>query len=276
MSSSSDSEDAVSMSTSSDSSDSDLSSSSSSEDSSTDESDSSDSESSCNFKQVNFARGLEFRRLVTVVGKPRVRLPRDRRKMRLLKMFDPPKSRAGSRPGSAVMLTRAKKAVLKELKRQEQIGRLMKKPSRLEQAFLDASGENRLSFDYDRMKALVWHASFRNSCRTKFDTGDYAFNDNQQIVINGRLPLVEKQLRIVLMHECLHNTVERDGKPGNPNLSETIEHTAMALLGDRDEQIDYFEQRRMRCNSRLVLDRLKKTRLNSKFKKRRYLKKTGS
>lgn len=198
-------------------------------------------------------------------------MPYDRRKMRILKIFDPPKSQSGQRKASTAMLVRAKKAVLKELHRQERLGQVMKKPSRLEQAFLDASQETCLAFDYDRMRRLVSKASFRkDSRRAGFAQHDYAFNDSVQIVVNGSVPLVEKQLRSILMHECLHNTVERDGKPGNPTLSEEIEHLAMALLGDRDEQKDYFKQRiRVKCNSQLTVDRKRKMGLDPKFKRRR-------
>lgn len=196
-------------------------------------------------------------------------MPYDRRKMRILKIFDPPKSQSGQRLASQAMLLRAKKAVVKELTRQERLGRLTKNPSRLEQAFLDASQENRLAFDYDRMRALVTKAAFRkDGRRSGFEQYDYAFNDSTRIIVNGSVPLVEKQLRSILMHECLHNTVERDGKPGNPTLSEDIEHLAMALLGDRDEQKDYFKQRiRVKCNSQLTLDRKRKMGLDPKFKR---------
>lgn len=209
------------------------------------ESDSTSSESTDSESSEGACTGdQEFVRVFPVRGRPRLRLPRDRRKMRILKIFDPPKSCRGARYASTAMMCRAKKAVLRELDRQRELGKVGKKPSPLEQAFLDASQESRLTFDYTRMKSLVQGATFlKGTSRNGFDADDYAYNDNTRITINGSMKLVERQLRIILIHECLHNTVERDGKPGNPTLGENIEHTAMALLGDREEQKDYFRGR---------------------------------
>lgn len=169
------------------------------------------------------------------------------------------------------MLARAKKAVLKELKRQQRLGE-DGKPSPLQQAFLDASQENRLTFDYDRMEMLVRNAVFDKSCsKNGFDEDDLGYNDNLRIVISGNAPLVEKQVQHILMHECLHNTVERDGKPGNPTLSESIEHMAMAMLGDRDEQVTYFK-RTFNVDdvddSKLTLDQKRRKRLSLHRRKR--------
>lgn len=141
------------------------------------------------------------------------------------------------------MLARAKKAVLKELKRQRRLGE-DGKPSPLEQAFLDASQQNSLTFDYHQMETLVRDAAFdRSRHQSGLEEDDLAYNDNRHIVISRRAPLVEKEVQQILMHECLHNTVEREGKRGNPSLSEGIEHTAMAMLGDRDEQVSYFKEK---------------------------------
>jgi len=62
--------------------------------------------------------------------------------------------------------------------------------------------------------------------------------------------------------------VERAGKPGNPQLSEETEHTAMALLGDRDEQQEYFQKYfnlDYTNESWLKVDQRKKRRRNSKY-----------
>lgn len=198
----------------------------------------------------------EIRELTEVSGRPRKRLPVDRRKMRGIKLFDPPKSRKGARKGSEPMLRRAKEVVLATLEKHEALGQKMKKPSPLEQAYLDAAGraaaENNggetpdqvvLTFDYNWMKELVQKAQFgKPNPRMGFDVDDAAYNDNTIIVINSTIPRVQKEISIILMHECLHNTVERACCRGNPNLSEETEHMAMALLGDRDEQQDYFQK----------------------------------
>jgi len=183
-------------------------------------------------------------RLVAVVrARPcaRNRMPCDRRKMRKIRLFDPSKIKSKGKSGNESMLQRAKRRVIKELNRQKDLGRY--KPSPLEQAFFDATNENFLAFDYERMKTLVRNARFCNSREQKdFQAYDDAYNDNINIVLNRNIPFVESEICITLLHECLHNTVERSGKPGNPQLSAQNEHTAMALLGDREEQQEYFEK----------------------------------
>jgi len=181
--------------------------------------------------------------LTVVQGKPcsRSRLPCDRRKMRKIRLFDPINNREKSQKGSEAMLQRAKQRVLKELSRQQTQG--LYKTSNLEQAFLDATGETNLSFDYESMKKLIRNARFGDSNQQKcFASDDDAFNDNVEIIVNRKRPFVERELASTLLHECLHNTVLRCGKPGNPQLSEKTEHMAMALLGDRDEQQVYFQR----------------------------------
>jgi len=186
---------------------------------------------------------VKNRELTVVRATPcaRNRMPCDRRKMRKIRLFDPSKDRSRGQRGNEAMLQRAKRKVIKELNRQEKLG--LNKPSPLEQAFFDATNENFLSFDYQRMKSLVRHARFCNSSELKdFQADDDAYNDNVNIVLNCNKPFVESDICITLFHECLHNTVERSGKPGNPQLSAHIEHIAMALLGDREEQQEYFEK----------------------------------
>jgi len=187
---------------------------------------------------------LVKKRVLTVVrARPcaRNRMPCDRRKMRKIHLFDPSKDRSKAKRASEGMLIRAKRKVLKEINRQQDLGR--DKPSPLEQAFFDATNENCLSFDYQRMKMLVRGARFCNSSEQKvFRADDDAYNDNVNVILNSKISFVESELCITLFHECLHNTVERSGKPGNPQLSAEHEHIAMALLGDREEQQEYFEK----------------------------------
>jgi len=185
----------------------------------------------------------EMRLLTEIHGKPcaRNRLPCDRRKMRKIHLFDPFVRVSKARKGSKAMLERAKQRVLKELSRQQAIGDY--KTSPLEQAFLNATGETCLTIDYDWMQKLIRNARFGDaSTKEGFRSDEDAFNDNLEIIINSKMPFVEREISCTLLHECLHNTVERNGKPGNPQLSEHLEHTAMALLGDREEQQEYFER----------------------------------
>jgi len=183
---------------------------------------------------------LEIVELTEVEGKPCAvsRMPCDRRKMRKIRLFDPPSNTVSGQKANKTMLERAKRKIIKELTRQQQAYPGV--PSPLEQAFMDASQESFLSFDYDGMKSLVRNARFGDS-RDEFLVDDDAYNDNTNIVLNQNIPFVESEISRTLLHECLHNTVERAGKPGNPQLSEKTEHVAMALLGDREEQFDYFQ-----------------------------------
>jgi len=169
-------------------------------------------------------------------------MPCDCRKMRKIHLFDPIKYRPRGKRNNEAMLGRAKIKVIKELTRQQKLGET--KPSPLEQAFLDATNENMLSFDYELMKMMVRNARFANSKEQKRFRSDVdAVNDNVNIILNSKKPFVESEVCVALLHESLHNTVERAGKPGNPQLSEQVEHTAMALLGDREEQQEYFARK---------------------------------
>jgi len=186
---------------------------------------------------------MENRELTVVRGNPcaRNRMPCDRRKMRKIRLFDPCKDSPRGKRRSETMLERAKLKVITELDRQYSLGWF--KPSPLEQAFLDASNENLLAFDYEWMKTLVRNARFADSNEQKFFSTDVeAYNDNVSIIFNGKLPFIESEICVTLFHESLHNTVERTEKRGNPQLSVHIEHAAMALLGDREEQQEYLER----------------------------------
>jgi len=218
---------------------------------------------------------FEVINLTVVHGKPcsRSRLPCDRRKMRKIRLFDPTDDGEKPQKRSEAMLQRAKQRVLKELSRQQTLG--IYKTSNLEQAFLDATGETHLTFNYESMKKLVRNAHFGDSNQQKcFATDDDAFNDNVEIILNRERPFVEREIASTLLHECLHNTVERCGKRGNPQLSEKTEHIAMALLGDRDEQQVYF-QRYFNLDyineSWLKVHQRKKRRRNPKYHSQTYV-----
>jgi len=106
---------------------------------------------------------IETRLLTVVMGKPcpRNRMPCDRRKMRRIRLFDPSSRKSKALAGNEAMLQRAKIKVLNELKRQLAMGLYSASP--LEQAFLDATNETYLAFDYGRMMTLVRNAQFRCS-----------------------------------------------------------------------------------------------------------------
>jgi len=103
---------------------------------------------------------MEVRLLTMVRGKPcaRNRMPCDRRKMRRMRLFDPCPEDEKGQARNIKMLLRAKKKVLKELSRQQELG--IYSPSPLEQAFLDATNESFLTIDYGWMKKLVRTARF--------------------------------------------------------------------------------------------------------------------
>jgi len=186
---------------------------------------------------------MENRELTVVRGNPcaRNRMPCDRRKMRKIHLFDPCKDRPRGKRRNEAMLERAKVKVIAEIDRQHSLGWF--KPSPLEQAFLDASNENLLAFDYEWMKTLVRNARFADSNEQKFFSSDAeAYNDNVKVILNRNMPFIEPEICVTLFHESLHNTVERTEKRGNPQLSVHIEHMAMALLGDREEQQEYFQR----------------------------------
>jgi len=125
------------------------------------------------------------------------------------------------------------------------------------------------------MKKLVSTARFCDPSEQKqFGPDDDAFNDNVRIILNGEKHFDESKICITLLHECLHNTVERAGKPGNPQLSEQTEHMAMALLGDRDEQQEYFERYfnlDYMNESWLKLHQRRKRRRNAKYLSNTYI-----
>jgi len=184
-----------------------------------------------------------------------------------MRLFDPCPEGEKGQARNIKMLLRAKKKVLKELSRQQELG--IYTPSPLEQAFLDATNESFLTIDYGWMKKLVRTARFSDpSEQERFMPDVDAWNDNVEIILNSEKLFVESKICQTLLHECLHNTVERAGKPGNPQLSEQTEHMAMALLGDRDEQQEYF-QRYFNLDytneSWLKVDQRKKRRRNRKY-----------
>jgi len=189
--------------------------------------------------------------VIEKTGRPRKTIPADRRKLCVLKVFNPIKSKVGARKRSKNILNRAKTAALNIIEKQEKLSKKMyPKVTPFEQAFMDASGSPSLDFSYSWMKHLIARARYtRKSWGSSGDTPPdkegravsgiergIAFNNCIEIRVNPGAVFTVDELTQVLVHESLHNTVERAKCRGNPALSADIEHRAMALLGDRDEQ----------------------------------------
>merc|ERR1719163_892444 len=62
-----------------------------------------------------------------------------------------------------------------------------------------------------------------------------------RIKINSNHKMTMYDIKVTLMHEVMHNTVKRWGRPGNPEISESTEHLAMALCGDPVEFTNLLE-----------------------------------
>lgn len=174
--------------------------------------------------------------LSTRPGKRRRRCKRictkDLRKFRKLKIFDRNADFFAQRKQKASQsaLKRAKLKVCTILDRLE-LEVYRDKISPFEKAWFEASGENKLNFDFGGMREDVNNAVYGIKDLSK---DDLAHNDGLQIYINKHYPCSQGELEQILMHECLHHNITRATK-GMTGLSDDIEHLAMALLGDRDE-----------------------------------------
>jgi len=138
----------------------------------------------------------------------------------------------GTRLPTKAMLERAKEKVLRFYQREEALG----DRSDVVKAFLLASREPSLRFDWERARARVRNASF--DMKKKIDTWDECLamssgdtNSLCEIFVCGTKKITLKALTSVVCHEGLHNLALRRRR-GNPYLSEDTEHLAMALLGD--------------------------------------------
>lgn len=81
---------------------------------------------------------------------------------------------------------------------------------------------------YARDDVVVWSECFI------WQLGYMDPNINR-IKINSGHRMTMYDIKVTLMHESMHNTIKRAGRPGNPEISEATEHLAMALCGDPDE-----------------------------------------
>lgn len=171
----------------------------------------------------------------------------DKRSCRTMRnIFDPPESDGDQYEvfPSVTMLNRAKQAVLAEIARQEKqtkrgrrqttVGSIRHRGG-MERMFYLATGEEDLYIDYDMMRKMVNEAKL-----SKFkgdDRHDMGYMDPNRgcLRINNGTKMTMYDIKMTLMHEIMHNTIKRRGRPGNPEISEATEHLAMALCGDPDE-----------------------------------------
>lgn len=136
---------------------------------------------------------------------------------------------------SKSMLKKAQQAVLQEIERQFNQSKRSGRISGLERMFYLATKEPDLVVDWDMMRRLVKEAKLMKF--TGADAHDMGYMDPNinRIKINSNHKMTMYDIKVTLMHEVMHNTVKRYGRPGNPEISEATEHLAMALCGDPDE-----------------------------------------
>lgn len=165
----------------------------------------------------------------------------DKRSCRVMRnIFDPPtlaEEQYEELP-SPSMLKKAQEAVFAEIARQEKQskrGKTTGRRSGMERMFYLATGEEELFVDFDMMRKLVKETKlYKFTGDDRHDMGYMDPNINR-IKINSGHRMTIYDITVTLMHECMHNTIKRVGRPGNPEISEATEHLAMALCGDPDE-----------------------------------------
>jgi len=157
--------------------------------------------------------------------------------MRGLRFFDdgnrsPTKFKhRGKRSGCPRLLKVAKKKVFDYLGvLEKQV--LADKISPFERAWFEASGENKLNFNFAGMREDVNSARYGYK---DFEEDDLGWNDGASILINKKYPLRQRDLEHLLLHEAMHGNITR-ARQGHVFMNEDMEHLAMALLGDRDER----------------------------------------
>jgi len=108
--------------------------------------------------------------------------------------------------------------------------------SHIVHAFKLVTGEQNLRFAWDDAKRRVDRA--RLDHRKKIDSWDECLamqsgtsNATSEIYVCGTRKITLQAMTSLICHEALHNLARRT-RPGNPYLSEDLEHLAMALLGD--------------------------------------------
>jgi len=159
------------------------------------------------------------------------------RKLRIkrLRIFTKAVPQTGRKKGSDRLLRAAKKEVLKTIDKLEK--RVWDdKISSFERAWFEASGENRLMFNFADMRENVINAKF--GLKDLEPNEDFGHNDGLQVILNKNTPMNQVELEKLLLHESMHHNVTR-ARQGNPALNDDIDHLALALLGDPDEKANF-------------------------------------
>jgi len=138
----------------------------------------------------------------------------------------------GGRIPDMAMLNAAKSAVIRFLEAEEE----KQAESHLVQAFHLVTGETRLHFAWEDAKRRIRRAKL--DCDRKIDSWERCLamqsgptNASSEIYVCGTRRITLRAMTSLICHEGLHNLARRT-RPGNPYLSEELEHLAMALLGD--------------------------------------------
>jgi len=195
--------------------------------------------------------------LATRPGKRRCgckRLSLTSRRIKRLKIFTQPAPNRGRRRTSQNLLQKAKQVVLDEITRLEKL--VWADPiSSLEHAFFEASGENKLFFNFADMRENVINARF--GVKELVPGEDFGHNDGLQVILNKNTPMNEIELQKLLLHEAMHHNVTRV-RGGNRALNTEMDHCALALLGDPDEasnfQLGWFNCVFKDCQNARCLD----------------------
>jgi len=162
----------------------------------------------------------------------------DKRSCRVMRnIFDPPDEDSDEYEvePSSNMLKKAQHFVLAEIDRQEKQSKRAGRISGMERMFYLATGERDLHVDFAMMRKMVREVKLMKF--TGDDRHDMGYMDPNinRIKINSGHKMTMYDIKVTLMHEVMHGTIKRVGRPGNPEISEATEHLAMALIGDPDE-----------------------------------------
>lgn len=126
------------------------------------------------------------------------------------------------------------------IKAQLQVVKFLESPETREivaQAFLMATKEEKLVFDFDKAIRRVVNAKLTTGYRKDFkDSMALTVDDSRKtfpIYLDMLFPLTTKAMVSLLLHEALHWCATRS-RAGNPRIAQETEHAAMMLLGDKD------------------------------------------
>lgn len=138
----------------------------------------------------------------------------------------------GGRVPDESMLNSARKAAIRFIEAEA----AKDEASHVVQAFRLVTGETGLHFAWEHAKNRISRAKL--DCSRAIDSWEQCLamqsgetNATSEIYVCGTRRITLRALTSLICHEGLHNLARRT-RPGNPYLSEELEHLAMALLGD--------------------------------------------